>query len=396
MTRDSAFGGTSPSTGRQTSPGAAPFDRLRAHFDRLRAHASQRLRAHAARLSGQTVKALRKLAAEDTHLELVEMPAPTVREDWVLLDVIFAGICGTDDHIMHNQFPSYPPVTLGHEFLGRVAATGPGVDSWRVGDRVVCEPHSLADTTCHLCRRGLAHLCAAKRSPGWGIDGGMAEQVLVPQHLLHRVPDHLSDRAAGLCEPTAIVVTAVERMPIDPGSTVLVFGPGPIGLLSAMVARACGAGQVVLVGRSSSAQRLDVARDLGFDVWNSDDVDVATEALAITGGRGVDQVIETSGSAAATTLAITALRRRGKLCVLGVSSAPTIEIPWGLAMNRALDVAFSLSSSWSSWDAALALMGTGKVDPEPLATVFSLSRWPDAFQALADRTAIKALLDPQS
>lgn len=339
------------------------------------------------------MKALRKLAPEDTHLDLVEMEPPAAREDWVVLDVIYAGICGTDDHIRHNKFPSWPPVTLGHEFLGRVAGTG-AASSWQIGDRVVCEPHSLADATCHLCRRGLAHLCATKRSPGWGIDGGMAEQVVVPQHLLHRVPDSISDRAAGLCEPAAVVVTAVERMPIDPGSTVVVFGPGPIGLLAAMVARACGAGQVVVVGRSSSHRRLEMARKLGFGVWNSDDVDVPAEALAITAGRGADHVLETSGTASATALAIAALRRRGRLCVLGVSSVPTLEVPWGLAMNRALDVAFSLSSSWSSWDAALALMATGRVDPEPLATVFALSHWSEAFQALADRRVIKALLDP--
>lgn len=342
------------------------------------------------------MRALRKLAAEHTHLELVEVDPPVAGDGWVVLDVTYAGICGTDSHIMHNSFPSWPPVTLGHEFLGRVRSIGAGVEGYAPGDRVVCEPHSLADTTCHLCRRGIAHLCSAKRSPGWGIDGGMADQVTVPAHLLHRVPESVSDRAAALCEPTAVVVTAYERMPIDPGSTVLVFGPGPIGLLAALTARICGAGRVVLVGRRSSAARLQLASTLGLEVWDSGAEDVAERARSITSGRGADLCVETTGSAAATASAIDALRRRGRLCVLGVSDAPAVELPWALAMNRALDVSFSLSSSWSSWDAALALMAGGRLDPAPLSTIFPLHDWTGAFAALEARSVVKALIDPNA
>jgi L-iditol 2-dehydrogenase len=341
------------------------------------------------------VKALRKLAPADRHLELVEVDEPEPAPGWAVLEVTYAGVCGTDLHIAHNTFPSWPPVTLGHEFTGRVAAVGPGVDGWSAGDRVVCEPHSLACGTCHLCRRGLAHLCERKRSPGWGIDGGMAARVAVPAHLLHRVPDAVSDLAAALCEPTAVAVTAAERMPVEPGSTVVVFGPGPVGLLAAMVARACGAGRVAVVGRASSRERLALAGRLGFDAWDASRLEVATEAHRITGGRGADLVLEASGSAEAVAAAISALRRRGRLCVLGMSGQPTLEVPWDLAMQRALDVSFSLSSSWSSWDGALALLASGAVDPTPLATVFPLADWPAAFVALAKRTAAKVLLDPR-
>jgi len=118
--------------------------------------------------------ALRKHAAGEHALHLDEVATPQARPGWVVLDVGYAGICGTDLHIVEDEFPSWPPVTLGHEFTGTVAELGEGVEGWSVGDRVVCEPHSLACTRCHLCRRGLAHLCAHKRSPGWGIDGGFA------------------------------------------------------------------------------------------------------------------------------------------------------------------------------------------------------------------------------
>jgi L-iditol 2-dehydrogenase len=341
------------------------------------------------------MKALRKLASTDEHLELVDVEEPKPEPGWVVLEVTYAGICGTDLHIAHNSFPSCPPVTLGHEFTGRVAALGDEVDGWSVGDRVVCEPHSLACGSCHLCRRGFAQLCEHKRSPGWGIDGGMAARVAVPGSLLHRVPDAVSDLAAALCEPTAVAVTAAERTPVEPGSTVVVLGPGAVGLLAAMVVRACGAGRTVVVGRASSRPRLDLADRLGFEAWDASQLDVAAEALRATGGRGADLVLECAGSAATVAAGIAALRRRGRLCVLGMSGQPTLEVPWDLAMQRALDVSFSLSSSWSSWDGALALMARGAVDPTPLATVFPLSDWQAAFAAIQARTAVKALLDPR-
>jgi L-iditol 2-dehydrogenase len=340
------------------------------------------------------VKALRKLSAADEELALVDVEAPAAPPGWVVLDVVYAGICATDVHIAHNAFPSWPPVTIGHEFVGRVAAVGLGVAGWEVGARVVCEPHSLACGVCHLCRRGFAHLCASKRSPGWGIDGGMARQVAVPAHLLHRVPDALGDVAAAMCEPTAIAVTALERTPVLPGETVVVFGPGPIGLLTALVARACGAGDVAVVGRASSAARLALAGELGLDTIDSTATSVADGVAARTEGRGADLVIEASGSAEAIASGIAALRRRGRMCVVAVSGRPTLEVPWDLGMSRALDISFSLSSSWSSWDGALALMGRGALDPTPLATVFPLGEWRAAFDALERRRVVKALLDP--
>jgi L-iditol 2-dehydrogenase len=340
------------------------------------------------------VRALRKLRAEDSHLELVDVDPPVARPGWVVLDVTYAGICGTDQHIMHNGFPSYPPVTLGHEFLGVVAEVGDDA-SVAPGTRVVCEPHTLACGTCHLCRRGHVELCAAKRSPGWGIDGAMATRVAVPAHLLHLVPAVVSDLAAALTEPTAIVLSGYGRAPVPVGGSVLVVGPGPIGILAALVARAAGAGRVVLVGRPSSKDRLDLAASLGIEIWSDDGSEsVADRVYAQTGSRGADLVVETSGSAGGIGTCIPATRRRGALLVLGVPDAPVVDVPWGVAMNHALDVTFSLSSSWSSWDAALALMARGAVDPAPLASVFPLERWQEAFAALADRTAVKALIDP--
>jgi len=341
------------------------------------------------------VKAVVKTEKGDGHVELLDVAEPTPKPGWVVLEVTGAGICGTDIHILHDEHPYWPPVTLGHEFAGRIAEVGPEVEGWKSGDRVVCEPHALACGVCHLCRRGFMQLCARKRAPGWGIDGALARYVAVPAHLLHRVPEEVGDLASAVCEPTAISVSAIERVGVEPGETAVVLGPGPIGLLTAMVTKAMGADRVVVVGRSSSQHRLDVGESLGLEVWNSDETDVVERALEATGGRGVDLVVDTSGAGPAISSGVHMLRRRGRMCAVGVSGREGIEFPWDAALFRALDLQFSFSSSYTSWDAALSLMRSGAVQAEPLTTVFPLERWEDAFGAVEDRSVVKAILTPE-
>lgn len=340
------------------------------------------------------MKAVVKTQKGDGYVEFLDKDEPEVKPGWVIIEISGTGICGTDIHILHDEHPYWPPVTLGHEFAGRITEVGDGVEDWRVGDRVVCEPHAGACGVCHLCRRGFHQLCADKRSPGWGIDGAMARYVAVPAHLLHRVPDEVSDRAAAVCEPTAISVSAIERVGVQPGETAVVFGPGPIGLLSAMVVRAAGAGRVIVVGRSSSRRRLETAQSLGLEVWNSDEINLSDAALEITDGRGVDLVIDTSGAGTAIASGVYMLRRRGRMCAVGVSGRETVEFPWDAAVFRALDIRFSFSSSYTSWDAALSLMRSGSVNVEPLTTVFPLGEWREAFRSVEDRDVVKALLKP--
>ena len=122
----------------------------------------------------------------------------------------------------------------------------------------------------------------------------------------------MDDVAAGLVEPLAIVVTAFERTPVPPGGTVMVTGPGPIGILAALTATASGAGRVVLVGRRSSAVRLELAAELGLEVWDSAEGDVAQRAYRDTRDRGVDLVVETSGAAAASPRAWAACAAAGR------------------------------------------------------------------------------------
>lgn len=340
------------------------------------------------------MRAVVKTARGDGNIELREVPEPVAEPGWVVLEVLGAGICGTDVHILHDEHPYWPPVTLGHEFAGRIREVGPQVEGWAEGDRVVCEPHALACGVCHLCRSGKAHLCASKRSPGWGIDGALADLVAVPAHLLHRVPDGISDRTAAVCEPTAIALTSLGRVGVRAGETVLVLGPGPVGLLTAMAAQALGAGRVVVVGRGSSGARLELGASLGLETWNSDEADVAERARDVTGGRGADLVVDTSGAAAAIASGVAALRRAGRFCAVGVNGGASIDFPWDRALFAALELQFSFSSAYDSWDAALSLLGSGGVRAEPLVTVFRLEQWDEAFRRVEAREVVKAQLVP--
>ena len=340
------------------------------------------------------MKALVKRRRGDGYVELIDRPEPSTQPGWVTLEVLGAGICGTDLHILHDEHPYWPPVTLGHEFAGSIVELGDGVKDWREGDRVVCEPHAGACGVCRLCRRGYAHLCAEKRSPGWGIDGALARYVTVPAHLLHAVPEEVSDRAAPLSEPTAISLTAIERVGIAPGDRVAVLGPGPIGLITAMACTAVGAERAVVVGRKSSQQRLEVARELELEVWNSDEVSVVERAMEESSGTGFDVVIDTTGAAEAIASGIKSLARTGRLCAVGVSGRSEISVPWDAALFAGLNVVFSFSSAYSSWDAALSLLRSGAVQAEPLVTTFPLNRWEEAFTALEQRDVIKAQILP--
>ncbi len=282
-------------------------------------------------------------------------------------------------------------MVLGHEFTGTVERLGEGVDPAWLGTRVVCEPHARACHTCHLCRRGNPEICAAKRSPGWGIHGAFASHVVVPAWLLHRVPDGVPDEVAVLAEPMAVTMTALRRGHLAAGDAVLIIGPGPVGLLAALASRAAAASEVVVAGRSDGA-RLETARRLGFMTTTSAE---AGELLrARTGGRGADLVLEATGTEAGVDAAFDAVRRRGRITAVGLSGRPSIDVRWDFATTRDADLSFAMSSSYDAWDPALTILARVAADASTLPTTFALDDWPAAFSAVEARDVVKAVIDP--
>jgi L-iditol 2-dehydrogenase len=341
------------------------------------------------------MRALVKSEPGPGHVDLhQDWPEPTVRAGWVVAEVAACGICGTDLHIWHDEFKTWPPVVMGHEYVGRIVEAGADVAAWKVGDRVVCEQHAMACGHCYSCRRGAVHICPEKRSQGIGTDGGFAEKVALPAWLLHRVPDAVPDEVAVITEPLAICVTGVDRAEVAPGEVALVVGAGPIGLLSALVLRASGA-VVVLAGRpASSEKRLGVARSLGIPTVSTEPGEVHAGLGALSEGRGADLVVEASGSEGGLCLAVGSARRQGRIVCLGMGGRDPVAFPADEAMRRSLDIRFSLSSEYSAWDRALTLLVTGAVDPRPLVRIYPLEQWRTAFDDLAARAVVKAALSP--
>jgi L-iditol 2-dehydrogenase len=341
------------------------------------------------------MRALVKSEPGPGHVELrQDWPVPSARAGWVVVEVVACGICGTDLHIWHDEFKTWPPVVMGHEYVGRIVEVGPDVKGWKVDDRVVCEQHAMACGHCYSCRRGAVHLCPEKRSQGIGIDGAFADRVALPAWLLHRVPDGVPDEVAVVTEPLAICVTGADRAQLRPGEVALVVGAGPIGLLSALVLRAAGA-VVLMAGRlSTSEARMEIARSLGIPTVSTEPEEVQARLGALSEGRGADLVVEASGSEGGLDLAVRSLRRQGRIVCLGIGGRETVAFPADEAMRRSLDIRFSFSSEYSAWDRALALLATGAVDPRRVVRIYPLEEWRAAFDDLAVRAVVKAALSP--
>jgi len=344
------------------------------------------------------MRALVKTAKGVGHLCLMDMPEPTPGPGEVLIEVRASGICGTDVHVKHDRFPYWPPVILGHEFAGTVIELGPNCRSAKIGDRVVGEPHTQHCGQCFLCRTGNVQICASKRSPGWGIHGSMARFLVMPERLLHPIPDHLDFDTAALVEPTANAVHDVlERAGVTAGDFVVVLGPGPIGLLSGLAARAAGARHILLVGTpQDEGLRLDKARELGFQTVLTAPTDNVLQAvLDLTGGIGADLVIECSGAAAAIVSTVDLVRKKGRICAIGLTGGKTVDFPWEKAAFKVLDIHFCLSTSYTSWDRAIHLIAGGQIPAEKIITHrLPLSEWEAAFAEIEAQRALKVILHP--
>lgn len=342
--------------------------------------------------------ALVKTQKGEGFLELMDCPVPEIAENEVLIRVAYGGICGTDIHILHDQFTYYPPVIIGHEFSGEVVQIGSRVTSFSVGDHVVGEPHNRHCGKCYLCRNGHIQNCADKRSIGWGIDGCFTAYLSMPEKLLHKVPSGLSLKDAAMAEPTAIVAhQLLERARVIPGDNVVIMGVGPIALLAAQMARVAGAGKIILCGCTGDIPyRLKIARELNcydkfIDVLTENAVQIIMEETGI----GADLVVEASGAASAISTAIKVLKKRGLLCAIGMTAKEGVEVPWNEAMMKVLDVQFNMSSSYNGWDIALKLLASGKVKVAPMISVRELTEWKEAFADLEAGKAMKVLLAPK-
>lgn len=345
------------------------------------------------------MKAVVKVARGKGFVQLRDVPVPEPGPGQVRVRVAYAGLCASDLHIFDDDIAIAirPPVVMGHELSGTVDAPGAGVTGWRPGERVVAEANYEVCGACRFCASGFYNLCPSRRVLGYWHDGAFAPFVVVPAHRLHRLPDAVGFREGALVEPTACVVHGMcELVPIARGESVLVTGPGAIGLTAVQVAKAAGA-RVLVSGTPADRARLDLAASLGADAA----VDVAATGLAaavadFTGGAGVDVAVECSGNDRAVRDSIAALRRQGRFLQLGLLGRE-MQLDFDQVLLKELAVTGSISSRDVSWRRAIAMIERGEIRPGALvSSVFPLEQWEEAFAMHRGRTGLKILFSPQT
>lgn len=278
------------------------------------------------------------------ELKLVEKPVPQPRAAEVLVRIGAAAVCATDlEVISHGEpalvqggLPFEKNFTPGHEYMGTVVKLGPGVDEFAVGERVAVEIHAGCGR-CERCREGMYTACTnygmnyghhdkGHRANGFTTDGGFAEYAINHINTLVRVPVDMSDEEATLIVTAGTAVYGLDVLGgLIAGQTVVVTGPGPIGLMAVGVAKALGASPVILVGTRQDARRLEIGRQLGADALVCvDDEDPVQAVSRITAGKGAHYVMECSGAPNAVNQAARMLSRGGRICLTAFPKEPVL------------------------------------------------------------------------
>ncbi len=348
---------------------------------------------------GESMKAAVLRGWNDLAVE--EVPTPHPGPDEVLIRVRACGICGTDLKLVQGGFegrwPPSLPFIIGHEWSGEVVALGLGAgdSGLSIGDRVVAENHAGCGR-CRLCRAGRYNLCELVGSPGYKLyghtaPGALAEYAARPTRAVHRIPPHVSFPAGALVNQGALTVHALRRVGFQAGATAAIFGPGLLGLLTAAVAKASGASQVVMVGRGA---RLETAALMGCDeVVDYEASDPVEGVRRSTGGRGVDAAFDCSGNPTVLSQAIDSVRRGGKVAVLGLAAGKRCEVSPDRLVLDEIDL-LGIRSSPNAYPAMVDLLASGAVDVKPLLThLYDLDHTADAFAALKAREAIRPIIE---
>ena len=308
-------------------------------------------------MSGRTIRAY-VLTAPGTG-EIQDLPAPVAEPGEVVVDVERVGVCGTDVEFftgemayLHQGHASYP-LRLGHEWAGTVTAAGDAVDPAWIGLRVMGDT-MLGDRSCRRCQRGHQHVCEHRTEVGirGGRPGALAEQLAVPVSSLRALPDSVDPMLGALVEPGGNAMRAVEAANLGSGDRVIVLGPGTIGLLAAMFARAAGA-DVHLMGRS--VESLAFAQSLGFEhTWTEDTLPAVP----------FDAVIEASNAAHLPSLALDLVEPAGRVVYIGLAGSPSLIDTRTIALKDV--TAVGILSASPGLDSTIAAYASGAVDPRPL------------------------------
>jgi threonine 3-dehydrogenase len=327
---------------------------------------------------------------------LTEVPVPQLGPGDVLIRVEKAGLCGTDHHIYSwdawARARIKPPLVVGHEFMGTVAAVGTAVRAIRVGERVSAEGH-IADLTCLLCRTGQAHICEHVEIVGVDRDGALAEYVAIPEYNVWRLDPAIPDVWAAIFDPLGNAVHTVMAAGVSVKS-VVITGVGSIGLMAIQVARAAGATAVYAIDVNPA--KLEMARTLGADAaFLATQGDLVGEVRRRTRGDGADVLLEMSGSPPAIELGWQLVRNGGTIALLGIPAEPlSLNLADSIIFKGLTVLGINGRRMFETWYQTEALVKSGRIDLAPIVThVLPYTAFDEAFNLMEKGEAVKIVLD---
>lgn len=320
---------------------------------------------------------------EPGRFEIVERPVPEPKAGEILLRLSRCGICGTDMHIFRGHYAAENlPMVPGHEFTGTVAALGPGVTRFSLGQKAVVDTN-IGCGTCYWCRRSEILNCPEMNQIGITMDGGFAEYLVVPAHLVIPAPADIPDAVLALTEPLACVVRAARKARIRFGQSVVVLGAGPIGNLHVQLMRTIGAAPIIV----SDVAPKRLALTIGADHAVSDPAKLRDVVLAATDGRGADVVIESAGQAALYRQAAELARKGGHIAAFGLPGPGadlTLDIQTTILEENS--VKGSVAGIGENMHDALTLLVHGRIETAAFTRAhFKLEEIQQAFDSFPDR-----------
>lgn len=335
-----------------------------------------------------------------SSLELQDFPTPTPADDEVLIRIRACGICGSDIHGWDGSSGRRnPPLIMGHEAAGEIAATGRSASRFKPGDRVTFDS-TIYCGECDDCRAGRINLCAHRRVVGvspseYKQHGAFAEFLAVPERIVHAIPPELSFEHAAMIEPVSIAIHAVGRLASHHPKTTIVVGAGMIGLLVVQALRWAGAKTIVAVDLENS--RLELARTLGAThTFNSRTDDVPAEIARLTDHHGADATFEVVGISPTTQLAIQLVRRGGHVVLVG-NLAPKIDFPLQSVVTRELTLHGTCGSA-GEYPLCIDLIARRIIDVAPLiaarASLDEGAAWFKRLSAPDGGRYMKVILEP--
>jgi L-iditol 2-dehydrogenase len=293
-----------------------------------------------------------------------ELTAPTAQPGEVLVRVRACGICGSDVHGMDGSTGRrIPPLVMGHEAAGEIAAVGPGVTAWKAGDRVTFDS-TVYCGECWFCRRGDVNLCDNRQVLGvscgdYRRQGAFAEYVAVPQRILYRLPDKITFEQAAMVEAVSVAVHAVARTPGLRDAAAVVVGVGMIGLLVVQALKVAGCKQIIVIDLESD--RLELARRRGATTsFKADEADLPAKIRALTEGRGADAAFEVVGLSPTLKTAIDCVRKGGSVTLVG-NLKPQVDLPLQAIVTRQLTLIGSCASA-GEYPECLELIASGQIN----------------------------------